>query len=208
MKISILRQVIRDAWRAVKLGYLSSRRDRYGYIHPTATILQPCNCSNKKSMYIYEHANIGENAEIICRSGKFILKKYSTIAPRLTAIGQNHDFFKIGTYPGSKAWMTNPIIKDIIIEDYVWIGANVTLCPGAHIGRGCMVAAGAVCTGKFYPPYTIIGGNPAKIIKYRFTLEEQLKHEELIVPKEERLDPVYLKELYDNTQSEILKRHS
>lgn len=207
MKISILRQVLKDAWRAFKLGYLSSRRDRYGYIHPTAVVLQPCSC-NKKNTYLYEHSNIGQDAKIINSAGKFVLKKYSIVAAGLTVISQNHDFFRVGTYPGHLTWGTKEIVKDVIVEDYVWIGANVTLCPGTHIGRGCMVAAGAVCPGKFYPPYSIVGGNPAKVIKYRFTLEEQLRHEKLAVPAEERLDPAYLKELYEKTQSEILKRHS
>ena len=131
MKISILKQVLKDAWRGFKLGYLSSRRDRYGYIHPTATVLQPC-CCNKVNTYLYEHTTLSENTRIINSKGKFILKKY--------------------------------------------------------------------------PPYTVIGGNPAKIIKYRFTLEEQIEHEKLIYPVEERLDPKFLKEIYEETNSLIHKK--
>lgn len=206
MNIQILKQVLKDAWRGFKLGYLSSRRDRYGYIHPTTTILQPCFC-NKANMYLYEHTNIGEEAKIINSKGKFILKKYSRIAPRLTVICQNHNFFEVGKFPGNPQWNINELIDDVIVEDNCWIGANVTLCPGTHIGRGCMVAAGAVCVkSKKYPPYTIIGGNPAKVIKYRFTLEEQIEHEKLIYPEEERLDPKFLKEIYEETNSLIHKK--
>lgn len=50
------------------------------------------------------------------------------------------------------------------IADQVWIGANVTLLPGVSIGRGAIVAAGAVVT-KDVPPLTIVGGVPAKVIK-------------------------------------------
>lgn len=71
-----------------------------------------------------------------------------------------------------------------------------------------MVAAGSVCVKAHeYPPYTIIGGNPAKVIKYRLTLEEQIEHEKLILPIEERLAPVFLKEMYDKTLSKLQKRH-
>lgn len=80
------------------------------------------------------------------------------------------------------------------------------MCPGTHIGRGCLVAAGAVCVkSKKYPPYTIIGGNPAKVIKYRFTLKEQIEHEKLIYPQEERLDPIFLKDIYEETINSIRK---
>lgn len=206
MKIIILKQILKDAWRGIKLRYLSSRRDRYGYIHPTATVLQPCNC-NKANTYLYEHTSIGEAAKIINSAGKFILKKNSICAPGLTVICQNHNFFEIGKYPGYPGWGTEEIVDDVIVEDNVWIGANVTLCPGTHIGRGCLVAAGAVCVkSKKYPPYTIIGGNPAKVIKYRFTLEEQIKHEEMLYPIEERLDIAFLKKTYEETFNTLQKK--
>lgn len=207
MNISILKQVLKDAWRGFKLNYLSSRRDRYGYIHPTATVLQPC-CCNKVNTYLYEHTNLSENTRIINSKGKFILKKYSAPAINLTVICQNHKFFEVGTYPGSPIWgHTDTTAEDVIVDEHVWIGANVTLCPGTHIGRGCMVAAGAVCVkSKKYPPYTVIGGNPAKVIKYRFTLEEQIEHEKLIYPVEERLDPKFLKEIYEETNNLIHKK--
>lgn len=199
MKTSILRQVLKDAWRAVKLGYLSSRRDRYGYIDPTAVVLQPFFC-NKKNTYLYEHTNIGENSTISNHAGKFIMKKHSIAAGGLNVICQNHNFFEVGSYPGDSKWSTGEIVEDVIVDEHVWIGANVILCPGTHIGRGCLVAAGAVCVkSKKYPPYTIIGGNPAKVIKYRFTLEEQIEHEKMIYPIDERLDISFLKKNYEDT---------
>lgn len=61
----------------------------------------------------------------------------------------------------------NPKIK---IGNDVWIGANTVILPGVEIGDGVIVAAGAVVT-KDIPPYAIVGGVPAKIIKYRFDQE-------------------------------------
>lgn len=56
---------------------------------------------------------------------------------------------------------------DIIIDDDVWIGARSIILSGVHIGQGAVVAAGAVVSHDV-PPYAIVGGVPAKIIKYRF----------------------------------------
>jgi serine acetyltransferase len=57
---------------------------------------------------------------------------------------------------------------DIIIKDDVWIGANAIILSGVTIGQGALIGAGAVVT-KDVPPYAIVGGNPAKVIKYRFS---------------------------------------
>ena len=56
--------------------------------------------------------------------------------------------------------------KPIIIEDDVWIGARVTILGGVVIGHGSIIGAGSVVT-KSCKPYSVIGGNPAKVIKYR-----------------------------------------
>ncbi|MBY0467399.1 MAG: acyltransferase [Burkholderiaceae bacterium] len=58
------------------------------------------------------------------------------------------------------------IRKGIVIEDDCWVGAKVTFLDGCHVGRGCVVAAGAVVRGDI-PPYSIIGGVPAKVIRSR-----------------------------------------
>ena len=57
--------------------------------------------------------------------------------------------------------------KNIVIGDDCWIGTNVLIFHGVKIGQGAIVAAGAVVT-KDVPPYAIVGGVPAKVIKYRF----------------------------------------
>ena len=55
---------------------------------------------------------------------------------------------------------------DVIVEDYVWIASRVTILPGITIGRGAVVASGAV-VNKNIPPMAIVGGVPAKIIGER-----------------------------------------
>ena len=69
--------------------------------------------------------------------------------------------------------------QDVIIEDDVWIGANVIILKGITIGRGSVIAAGSVVT-QDVEPYSIYGGIPARKIKDRFNNEELLKHKRML----------------------------
>ena len=70
--------------------------------------------------------------------------------------------------------MGHPTCKgDIVVENDVWIGAKSTIMSGVKISNGAVVAANSVVT-KDVPPYSIVAGNPAKIVKYRFS-EDQIE---------------------------------
>ena len=56
--------------------------------------------------------------------------------------------------------------REVVIDDDVWIGSRVTILPGVHVGKGSILGAASVIT-KDVPPYVIMGGNPAKILKER-----------------------------------------
>lgn len=79
--------------------------------------------------------------------------------------------------------------EKIGIGNDVWIGANVIILDGIEIGDGAVVAAGSVIT-KSVPPYAIVGGVPAKIIRYRF---EKDKIEKLLILKWWDMDLAYLR---------------
>lgn len=76
---------------------------------------------------------------------------------------------RYGTNFHNAAFEDSPLRNngEIIIGNDVWIGANVSILPGVKIGNGAVIAAGAV-VAKDVEPYAIVGGVPAKIIKYRF----------------------------------------
>lgn len=81
----------------------------------------------------------------------------------------------ITTFPGP----VEPICKgDITICNDVWLGTNTTVMAGVTIHNGAVVGAGSIVT-KDVEPYTIIAGNPAKFIRYRFTEEQRNALEEL-----------------------------
>lgn len=79
---------------------------------------------------------------------------------------------------------------DTIIEDGVWIGMRSQIMPGVRLGEGCVIAAGSIVV-KDVEPYTIVGGNPAKFIKYRF--DEKIIRELLKL------------KIYDHSEEELEK---
>lgn len=201
IQLTIFRQILKEGWRGFKLHFLSSRHDKYGKFGQHTVVLLPF-IGNKANIFLDDHVSIGENATFICSVGHFYVKKYTSIAKGVTVICQNHKFFAPGDYPNREDWGRNQTCEDVIVEDGCWIGANVTLCPGVTIPRGCLVAAGSVCVkSKKYLPYTVIGGNPAVVLKHRFTLEQQIEHEKLLYSNEERYSNEKLEEYYEEANT-------
>lgn len=119
----------------------------------------------------------------------------------------DHNPYAISTFPfkvnALKSQKFEAISKgDIILDDDVWIGQNVTVLSGVHIGQGAIIAAGAVVS-KDIPPYAIAGGVPAKVIKYRFSpqiIRELLKIDYSKLTKKMIAD--HIDELYQNLTDE------
>ncbi|MDJ0843823.1 CatB-related O-acetyltransferase [Crocosphaera sp.] len=111
---------------------------------------------------------------------KLIIGKFCAIASDVKFImnGGNHPLNYFTTYPFSifgHAWANTMSVEgnskgDTIIGNDVWLGYHALIMPGVHIGDGAIIATNSVVT-KNVEPYAIVGGNPAKLIRKRFTDE-------------------------------------
>lgn len=84
--------------------------------------------------------------------------------------------------------------KDVVIEEDVWVGGNVIITSGVRIGRGSVIGAGSVVR-RSVPPYCVVAGNPARVIRARGTIEEIVAHEARLYPPGKRLLPEQLQRI-------------
>lgn len=110
-------------------------------------------------VYVGDYCNF--NGMKILGGGKVFIGNYFHSGVDCMMITQNHNY-EGEAIPYDKTFD----YKCIRIGDYVWLGNKVLIVGNVNIGEGAIVAAGAVVC-KDVPPYAIVGGNPAKIIKYR-----------------------------------------
>ena len=166
-------------------NYWGWSRKEFGYISKTVTLTPPLSC-NKKNVFIYDNVSIGPYAFFSAKNAKVIIKANCAIAENLTIHTGNHARL-IGRFVSDITEKDKPkgYDHDVVIENDVWIGSNVTILEGVTIGRGATVAAGAV-VNKNVPPYSIVGGIPAKVIKFYWSIDEILEHEAKLYPENER----------------------
>ena len=109
---------------------------------------------------------------------RLIIGKFCQIAAGVEFVmnGANHQMNAVTTFPfyTLQGWnMKTPALSDLplkgdtVIGNDVWIGQNATIMPGVHIGDGAIIGANSIVTGEVQP-YTIVAGNPARLIRKRF----------------------------------------
>jgi maltose O-acetyltransferase len=112
-----------------------------------------------REIEIGDYSGIGLNCRI---SGPLKIGRDVMMAPGVMIFTQNHGADDISI---PMRLQTAPK-RGVVIGDNVWIGANALIMPGVTVGSGAIIAGGAVVT-KDVPDFAIVGGNPARVIKYR-----------------------------------------
>lgn len=182
------------------IHYFRPRRKKFGLYGDCVTITPPYVFINPANIYIGPKTGIGPYCHLSALNAKCIIKGNCAIAEHFTIHTGNHAR-EIGKFVTDITEKNKPqgYDKDVIVGEDVWIGCNVTVLCGVTIGRGCTIAAGAVVT-KSTPPYCVIGGVPAKPIKFIWTIDEILQHEVGLYPESDRYTRDELEEIFQKVK--------
>lgn len=102
------------------------------------------------------------NGMVIDGGGNVKIGSYFHSGKGCKMITQNHNYDQGKQIPYDETY----VYKDVIIDDFVWLGDDVLVLGGTHIGEGAIIQTGSVVCGDI-PPCAIAGGHPAKVFKYR-----------------------------------------
>ncbi len=116
---------------------------------------------NISKFHIDSTSHLKSNTYIQCDGGVEIGRYFHT-GRGLTIYSVKHNYKNASAIP----YDSKIIYQQVVIGDFVWCGSNVTILSGVRIGEGAIVAAGSVVVSDV-PPYAIVRGNPAAIVKYR-----------------------------------------
>jgi len=160
-------------------------------------IKQPSLIVHPENVYMHDFSLLSEDAVILSNKGKFVLGKYSRVAVGLRAVPDIHT-----STVGIPHCCLGPShihdkVEDVVVDEDVWIGLNVTLLGGVHIHRGCVIGANTLLNKhSVVPPYSVVAGNPARIIAVKFNAEQILQHEKKLYLPEERFTREQIEELF------------
>ena len=202
-------------WRSIHP--LKSRDESVTYIKPT--LIGQKNIQVGEYSYYdgqYFTSRVTHHYDFI--GDKLIIGRYCQIGRGVEFImnGANHQMNSVSTYPFYifNGWEQNPPKKedlpykgDTVIGNDVWIGQNVTFLPGVNVGDGCIIGANSVVASDI-PPYSIVVGNPARVIKKRFDDEmidllEKLQWWNLHPKKVQKLIPLLSNSDIDYVKEEL-----
>ena len=123
----------------------------------------------REHLRVDHNVSIGVECRFLCTRADIIIRDHVMIGPRVTVITGNHRIDIPGKYMIDVTDQEKREEDDqpVIFEGDNWIGANAIILKGVTVGRGAVIAAGAVVT-KSVPANAIAGGNPAKVLRMRF----------------------------------------
>jgi len=169
-------------WRAGRAAIMNVRRRRFGLRSVSKTFYLAGGATVSHDLIAHEFSYVGPD----CLIGPGVeLGRYAMLGPRVCIVGDDHNFSKPGT---PIIFSGRPTLRRTRVEADAWVGCGAVLMAGTTIGRGAIVAAGAVVT-KDVPPYEIHGGVPARKIAERFaSIEEREAHDRMLAGPPQRGD--------------------
>lgn len=185
---------VRGTYNFLRQHFGYSKRS-FGYFGENVAINPPNFISHPKNVFLMGDNQI-DNANILTKNAKFIMKPHSASGSGLRVSTGNH-IRLVGRFYRSITENEKPagFDQDVVVESDAWIGMNVTLLPGVVVGRGATVGTGSIVT-KSLPPYCVAVGAPAKPLKFYWTIDQILEHEKALYPEEDRYTREQLEEIF------------
>ncbi len=140
------------------------------------------------TIIVGDNVNLGSRPTLVATRSRIQIGNHVMFGPEVIIRGGNHRFDFVGRFIDTVTESEKRPDDDrgVVIEDDVWIGTRAIILHGVTIGRGAVIAAGAVVTHDV-PPYAIVGGIPARVMRFRWDVDTILAHEEMLYPPEKRL---------------------
>ena len=170
--MNVIKRIIKalQTWKSL---YVNVDTDKFG-AYGNGNILElPAKITKPNNLYIGNDVAIRGFFTFISHTGTLTIKDHVDISQHFTVVTGNHTL-----RPSLDKWQVEcnhlaegDIECDIIIEEDVWIGINVTIMPGVTIGRGSIIGAGSLVT-KSIPPNSIAVGVPCRVIRKKYSEEE------------------------------------
>jgi maltose O-acetyltransferase len=153
-----------------------------------------------QNIHLGDDVIIGRGATLMASGSKIIIGNKVMFGPEVMLIAGNHNTAVRGKAMFDVKEKRAEDDQDIVLEDDVWVGARAIILKGVIVRRGAIIAAGAVVT-RDVPPYAVVAGNPAKVLRFRWTPDEILVHERALYPSEERLNRELLEALQNRSNA-------
>lgn len=155
-----------------------------------------------ETIYVAHDVNLGIRPSLSATRSTIRIGSKVMFGPEVTIRGGNHRTDIIGRFMMDVGEQDKRPQDDlgVVIEDDVWVGTRAIILHGVTIGRGAVVAAGAVVTNNI-PPYAIFAGIPAKLVRFRWDVETVLRHEVIAFSPAERFSREQLQAMQNQTSS-------
>lgn len=167
--------------------------------HGKHFIFDPRDVFTYHNIEVGDYVSIGSGALLLCAKSKIIIGNKVLFGPKVTIIGGRHNTSVVGRYMYDVHEKRPDDDLGVIFEDDIWVGSCAIVLRGVKVGRGSIIAAGAL-VNKAVPAYTVVGGVPAKKISMRFDdIDTVIKHEEALYPPEARLTRDTLEKIFEGS---------
>ena len=164
LKFYIIRNLPGDSGFHIRKKIISKQ---FGSVGKNITINTGLQINNIEKLFIGDGVILGVD-NFFQAGGEIEIGDETCFGPDVRVWSQNHKFDD----PDIAVYKQGYDFKKVTIGKRCWIGANVFIMPGAELGDGCIVSAGAVVGAKKFPPYSILAGNPARFIGKRERKED------------------------------------